>query len=461
MECSRGLEPEGVDTSPSWTSDGNSDDRATTPSVPSTVVEAAIGDEVGGTAGVEVRAVEPDERATWNAVLDTAFLRPVRDQAADEDYWARHPGPRGEHSEQLGAFVGGRLVGTAHVFSSALSLPGGADLPVEALSGVGVRATHRRRGVLTRVMDDVLGGAVERGLAATVLIASEYPIYGRFGYGPASASTAWEVTVPARFRDPSPAGAVEVIEGGELRELGPDLFAELRRARPGNVQRGDLEWDDLSGLDPMPWRSPTSRTFALWRDPDGTAAGRPAGYVAYHVEGRFEGRRPAGTAVVDDLVATTPGAAAGLWRYVCEIDWVRTVHAGDRPPDEVLPLLLVDGRQARRTAHDDLLWLRVLDPVAVLDARRWLDERRLVLEVVDPAGFATGRFEIDGGRCHRSHRSPDLTVPVEALGALVLGGASVHSLADAGWLQEERSGALDDASVLLHWPVAPWCATWF
>ena len=125
------------------------------------------------------------------------------------------------------------------------------------------------------------------------------------------------------------------------------------------------------------------------------------------------------------------------------------------------PCLLTDGRQARQTARDDFLWLRVLDPVAVLGGRRWLSDRRLVIDVIDGAGFANGRVEVEDGRCRRSRRTPDLTVPVEALGAFALGGTSVRALADAGWLQEERPGAIEDAAALLHWPVAPWCATWF
>ena len=37
----------------------------------------------------------------------------------------------------------------------------------------------------------------ERGEVADVLIAAEYPIYGRFGYGPAVASTSWELVTGA------------------------------------------------------------------------------------------------------------------------------------------------------------------------------------------------------------------------------------------------------------------------
>ena len=406
---------------------------------------------------VEVRDVEDDERAEWNRVLDTAFLRPVRDQAADDAYWARHPTPPEGSSHQLGAFSGGCLVGTAHVFSTSVSLPGGADLAVEGLSGVGVLPTHRRRGALTGLMATTLRGAADRSAAASVLIAAEYPIYGRFGYGPATESTAWEVRVPSRFRRPVPEGTTELVEPAELRKLGPDLFAELRTQRPGNIERDDLDWDSVTGLDPMPWRDPWQGSCIVRRDP----AGRPTGYATYHVERGSDGRRPDSTLHVDDLVATDPAAAAALWHACCEVDWVRTVRAADRPVDEIVPYLLVDGRDARQVARDDFMWLRVLDPIPVLGRRRSLAAGRVVIEVLDEAGFAGGRYEVDGEGCRRSTRAADLTIPVEALGAVALGGSPVRTLAAAGWLQEERAGALDDADALFHWPVAPWCATWF
>src|SRR5690606_41364238 len=94
-----------------------------------------------------------------------------------------------------------------------LTVPGG-EVTASAVSSVGVLPTHRRQGHLTRLMRHHLDDAVERGEPVAVLIAAEYPIYGRYGYGPATEATTLRVdTRAASWRD-EPRGEVELV-GGE------------------------------------------------------------------------------------------------------------------------------------------------------------------------------------------------------------------------------------------------------
>ena len=65
-----------------------------------------------------------------------------------------------------------------------MTVPGGVG-SCAALTNVTVAATHRRRGLLTAMLTRDLADSVERGEIVGALIAAEYPIYGRFGYGPA------------------------------------------------------------------------------------------------------------------------------------------------------------------------------------------------------------------------------------------------------------------------------------
>lgn len=107
----------------------------------------------------------------------------------------------------------------------------------------------------------------------------------------------------------------------------------------------------------------------------------------------------------------------------------------------------------------------MLDVAAVLGQRRYACEGRIVLEVVDERGFASGRFLLEGGpdgaTCQETFASPDLSVPVASLGSLSLGGMSLRVLTEVGRADEHRPGAVERADAMFRSAVLPWCHTWF
>jgi predicted acetyltransferase len=163
------------------------------------------------------------------------------------------------------------------------------------------------------------------------------------------------------------------------------------------------------------------------------------------------------------LVGATAEAERELWRHLCDLDWIATVTAEGRPVDEPLRHLLVDGRAAVAFDHWDNIWSRVLDVPAAFGAFRPPTEREATLEVVDPAGYATGRWHLHlgpaGAEVTTTTRSADVRLPVDALGAIHLGGTSPANLRDAGWLDEEQPGGVDRVAALFATPSAPWSPT--
>ncbi|WP_424186187.1 GNAT family N-acetyltransferase [Actinokineospora sp. G85] len=113
------------------------------------------------------------------------FLRSMHRPEVDDAAWVPYANTV-EPGRALGAFAGDDLVGTGLAWSSALRVPGGDQLGMAAISRVGVRADHRRRGALTGLMRALLADAAERGEPLCGLQVSEPVIYGRFGFGPAS-----------------------------------------------------------------------------------------------------------------------------------------------------------------------------------------------------------------------------------------------------------------------------------
>ncbi|WP_171110533.1 MULTISPECIES: GNAT family N-acetyltransferase [Streptomyces] len=408
-----------------------------------------------------VRPITEADFEDWHRALNVGFLR--EPTPTEEQLQARRhqfvPG------RLLGAFDGERCVATFRSFAQELTAVGGAAVPADAISNVTVTPTHRRRGLLSRMMTQDLAAAKERGDVVATLIAAEYPIYGRYGFGPATWTTEWTIDVPrtgldARWSGPEDGGRIDIVDGEDIRKLGPELHERLRRAQPGAVSRNELWWRYNTGA---------LRYNGSWTEPfyavHRSATGEVEGMVSYEADDNWHGKQPHDTADVNWLIAVTPAAERALWHYLCSIDWITQVKTGWRAPDDLLPLYLPDPRAARVTTQADWLWVRILDVVRALQARTYEGEGSLVLEVVDAAGLAGGRYRLEasaqGASCAPSTESADLTLDVADLAALWLGDESAVRLAALGRVREERAGAARSADALLRTSRRPWCPDLF
>jgi predicted acetyltransferase len=403
-----------------------------------------------------VRLLREDELAEASRIVHHAMLGSVTDEASEA--WV----PYMEADRSHGAFTpSGELVGFARDFGAALSVPGGADVDAAGITAVGVLSNHRREGHLTRLMGAQLRSLADRGTPVALLVAAEWPIYGRFGYGPAIDAVGLDIDARLVSLVATPSGRIELVRPEALR---PELerVHELRRRRTaGAITRPAAVWEALAGVVGWPGHphEPGLLRGALWRD----EAGEVQGAVAYKVQERWDRNRPEGRAEVTLLVGATPEAERELWRHLFEIDWVSRIVAGNRGVDDPLQLMLRDGRGVARVDLFDCIWARLIDVQAALEARRSLTSDRLVVEVTDPQGVAGGTWSVDlgpdGAEVKASDEVADVTMPVAALGASYLGGRSLRRLFEAGWLDEHRAGAVDRLDALLSMPTAPWSPT--
>ncbi|QEU93455.1 GNAT family N-acetyltransferase [Streptomyces kanamyceticus] len=415
---------------------------------------------------VDVRAVADGELAAWLRAVQTGFLQSF---AAMSDEAVANLGARGAASRVWGAYDGDRVVGTFRSFDQEVTAVGGAPVAANAVTGVTVAPTHRRRGILNRMMAIDLAAAKERGDVVATLISAEYPIYGRYGFGPATWVTEWTVDVlrsglDPRWSGPAAAGArIDLVDGDDVRKFGPELHERVRAERHGVIDRGDDWWLRNTGRQAtpeFPWREPF---YALYRDP----SGRVDGLVAYRTSNdQWDGSRlPLNTATVLSMTAATPAAERDLWHYLCAIDKVITVESGWRAPDDLLPHLLPDPRAAKVTGHADWLWLRILDVVRALESRTYAGPGSLVLEITDGAGLAGGRYRLDatpdGASCVPTTESAELALDVAELAELWLGDASAVRLVALGRIGEERAGAAALADVMFRTSRRPWCPDLF
>jgi predicted acetyltransferase len=407
---------------------------------------------------LDVRTVTASEFPDWIRAQDTGFLRaPVAADRVNAERLAHT-----DLTRTRGAFDGGRCVATFRSFQQELTVVGGAALAADAVTAVSVTPTHRRRGLLSRMMAAELAEAKERGDAVATLIAAEYPIYGRYGFGPAAWAAEWAIDVPRsgldpRWAGPDDGGRIDLVDAADVRALGPALHERFRAGQPGAVDRDERWWQLATGQvdSGRPWTEPYN---AVYR----SAAGEVEGLVVYTAEDAWsDANQPLNTASVQRLIAVTPAAERALWRFTCSIDWITTVRTGQRAPDDLLPHFLPDPRAARIVSQTDYLWVRILDTVAALEARTYPAVGALVLEIHDKAGLAGGRFRLDaspkGATCVPTTQSADLALGIGELGALYLGDASALRLAALGTVTEERPDAAAVAEALFRTPRRPWC----
>lgn len=400
-----------------------------------------------------MRAIEQAEFEAFRHSVERGFGNHARPE--DGDFTRTH---FFEFDRSLAAFDGRQIVGTAMALSFQITVPGAGPQPTGAVTMVTVQPTHRRKGILTGMMRQQLMDVRARGEATASLWASESVIYRRFGYGMATLSERWSIErARAGFAPPlNDAGKMRIATPDEFKKAAPAIHALAVARRPGMMPRTKSLWE-MRLRDPEHWRGGASALFFAIHE----TAGVNDGYVMYRLRRDWRDGMPNSTVALVELVGANPDADAAIFSYCCNIDLTETVESWNRPVDDAIWWRLADPRRLRRTPRDGI-WLRIVDTPKALSARRYANEDRIVVEVQDEfVGLAGGRFEVEGGAegatCRKSTRKADIQLGPTELASLYLGGVSARSLADAGRIAENTTGAINKADLMFGWRPAAWC----
>jgi predicted acetyltransferase len=393
----------------------------------------------------------------WSTLLDLvslAFGAPWNEAQLESErrVW--------ESDRSIAALDGKELAGHASAFSLLMTVPG-AQLPIAGVSMVCVSPTHRRRGILRRLMRQQLTELYETaGEPVAALTASEPAIYGRFGYG--LASDHLEITIP---RVPRPLRPVVGTEEVTLRYVDVDdaldtcagIHNSDALSRPG-MFRHDPRWQAYA----------TSENVAS--SGDGASplrcvlaerSGEAVGYAYY--------RTKWGTKSATEVLrvhAADPASHVALWEFLLDQDLMSETTYGRLPSDDPLLSLLLDPRSARPTVKDGL-WVRLVDVPRALAARTYEGEVDVVLGVRDEfCPWNAGAWRLAGGpagaTCERTDQVPDLVLDVQELGGVYLGRPSLTRLAAAGLVEEYTKAALATTSrAFTSTARLPWLDTGF
>ena len=222
-----------------------------------------------------LRQITRKEVAQFAFALGSGFGDPVPPEAAGrfEKFL--------ELDRTFCCFDGDELVGTSANFSFDMTIPGN----IAACAGVTmitVRPTHRRRGLLNRMMRALIDDARGRGEPLGALWASEESIYQRYGFGLASNQGHIDVErARAQFlAGAAPVGRVRLVPREEAIDELPPIYEQLRPQVPGMLSRTRGWWGEHRLADTPYHRAGGSTLFCgIWEGDEG-----PDGYVLYRMQ---------------------------------------------------------------------------------------------------------------------------------------------------------------------------------
>jgi predicted acetyltransferase len=401
---------------------------------------------------LDVRLTRPDE---LRAAADAARHGLLFPATGDTD-WARWGHGWVDGHVSVSTWDGDACVGHAGSLSMPTRVVGGAWLPTAAISRVGVRPTHTRRGALTRMMHLLLQEERRNGNVLSSLRASEAVIYGRFGYGLAGSAIGVSVD-PLRVRPIQGAapGSFRSVTPAEVGDVIPALYSRLDH-RVGALMRSPFMWERIhdefvTGGKP--------EYVVVHTSPDGVDDGYVR-YTAKWTEDRFPDN--SGQVAVEELFGDTPAVELALWSYLCNLSLVREIKADGRPEDDALRLAIGDVRGYASQSRWDEQWVRLLDVEAALAGRTYDGDDSVTIAVTDPwFPDNADTFRVSASGVERVNGEADLTAPIAELSAAYMGTVRWADLVAVGRVQANWADAAPRADRLFGHRPGTWCGTFF
>ena len=353
----------------------------------------------------------------------------------------------------------GTVVGVTGAYRFGMSVPGGGEVQTVGTTVVAVFPTHRRQGLLRRMMGPHLDAARADGCALAALWASETPIYGRFGFGLGSDRGEWRIQARrARPRPLNVPGRVRLHTVDEATDAMKVVYERHRHDRAGMLSRTD-KWWAIRRLDDAEWQRGGYSEYAVALYSVGDD---PQGYLQYRRKSHWVDGIPKDEILIWELMGSDEARRA-LWHYVLSIDLVETVMAYDLPVDALAPVVVEDRRRAVVVAQD-ALWVRVMNVPTVLSARRYRAAGDLVFRI-EPcecarAGEDSGTFRLSGGPdgadCRQTDETPQMTTSLADFSTLAFGADTARRLRAAGRLTADDQ-TVDRIDLMFGTTLAPWC----
>jgi predicted acetyltransferase len=404
---------------------------------------------------ISLRAVQRDEFKQFINTITAAFAEEATDEELEHGFKLLDP------NRALAALDGDSMVGVAGAFDFVVTVPGPNKVRAAGVTVVGVLPSHRRRGILTRMMEHQLEDIHTRGEPIAILGASESNIYQRFGYGIATLQSSIDIERDrAGFRTAIPAsGRFRLLDTDKAIDVLADVYDRVCAQTPGMYERTRAWWEHHSLHDSEPHRHGGGPLFrAVWE-----LDGRPEAYALYRDRRDFDWRHgvPTGHLHVLEAMGTSPLATREIWSFIFGIDLTERIRA-DREAGLPPLMFMLDEPRRLRISLSDGIYVRIVDIKSALEARSYLADGSVVFEVNDaqlPHNNGRWKVDVSGGRAtvEKTSSEPDIITAITDLGSVYLGGFTFAQMSIGDSLHEAVPGALRRADQIFRTDVQPWC----
>lgn len=404
---------------------------------------------------VEIRVCPPERFGEFLRTAEIAFSEDVSDELI------KRVESVSDKERYFCAMEDDRFVATSGVFSVRLSVPGG-EMAAGGITWVTVLPSHRRRGIMREMMRRMIEDCHRRGEPIAMLWAAEGAIYQRFGFGLGTLSMNLEAEARAVgfAREWPTEGRFRLLPAGEGREIVEPVYEAARAQRSGFLSRTPDWWSGILPYAEKDKKGGEAKRLVVFETDDGVEA-----YAVYKTKSEWGVRGPNSQLTVDEAIGSTPRGTREIWRYLLNVDLIRTLKTWRLPSDHPLLALAAEPRRLGVTIGDGL-WIRILDVAAALEGRKYgLNGHAtgsLSFDLRDEfCPWSAGRWSLDvedgRARVARTDAEADVAMDANDLASLFLGGFSATALAAAGRVVEMRPGGLAAADSLFPTTLKPWC----
>ena len=404
---------------------------------------------------VDIRHITPNEEEEYLKIVYTVFgMQPF------QDYLERRKHTM-EIDRCLAAFVDGKIVGANGVLTFTLSVPGGI-VKAGGIIDVVVYPTHRRQGIMSKIMKKQLNEILQKDEPIAFLYSADSGTYGRFGFGLATLQESWEIQRhDTKFRktliDFDSVGNIEMVSSEEISNLMPEIFELAWNQRPGMIKRERSRWNRLK-LEMERKDIPGISSYALFKK-----NGKYEGYINYRLN--LNSTATDGDLIINEIISTTDEAHLNLLNFCMNIDGVNKITSKSRPIDDPITWVLEDPRKLSRKIEDQL-HLRILDVPNALVSRKYNVDGEITILVQDNILDSNNtKFILKKSgnivKCEKTNLPHDIKIDIRELGSLYLGGTSWLNLWKSKLIETNSLEKLHLADQMFNTIASPWCADYF